>query len=181
MKHSSTLADQEVLNTGGKSIPSSLQKLGDLLSLLYRHACCGWDCKGGDHQIEWLLGRIVNQAQSAHRLMRCAFYDEALMLVRGVGESANLLWLFLRDPSQLEAWKAADRKTRLRKFGPSQVRKSLKQMGAGPVMIEDDRYQALCEIGTHPAPALKPNHFSGDGPPCPWNGLPVHWLCNVSK
>ena len=32
-------------------------------------------------------------------------------------------------------------------------------------MIEKDRYEALCEIGTHPVPAFKPGHYSGGGPP----------------
>src|ERR1700716_2966510 len=73
----SKFTDEQVSKAGGKSVPASLDKLGDLVSLLYRLACCYWGCKGGDHQIEWLLGRVVNQVQSAHRLIRCGFYDEA--------------------------------------------------------------------------------------------------------
>jgi hypothetical protein len=161
----SKFADEEVLKAAGISVPASLDKLGDLLSLLYRLASCSWGCKGGDHQIEWLLGRVVNQAQSAHRLIRCGFYDEALMLIRGIGETANLFFLFYGDRAQLASWKAADRKGRLNKFGPGHVRKALKAMDATAPLIDDDRYRALCEIGTHPVPAFKPGHYSGGGPP----------------
>jgi hypothetical protein len=158
-------ADKAVLKeSAGKSVPESLDKLGDMLSLLYRVACCYWGCNGGDHQIEWLLGRVVNQAQSAHRLMRCGFYDEALMLIRGIGETANLFWLFEKDPAQLASWKAADRKVRLNTFGPRHVRHALKAIGVPPP-IDDNRYRVLCEVGTHPVPAFKPGHYSGGGPP----------------
>jgi len=157
-------ADKNVLEEGGKSVPAVLDKLGDMLSLLYGLACCHWGCKGSDHQIEWLLGRVVNQAQSAHRLMRCGFYDEAVTLIRGVGEVANLFWLFERDQTQLASWKAADRKARLSNFGPVHVRRALEAMGV-PSPIDDDRYRALCEVGTHPVPAFKPGHYSGGGPP----------------
>jgi hypothetical protein len=163
--NASKMADEEVLKeAAGKRVPALLDKLGDMLSLLYRLASCYWGCKGGDHQIEWLLGRVVNQAQSAHRLMRCGFYDEALMLIRGIGETANLFWLFERDHAQLAAWRAADRKVRLDKFGPGQVRRALKDMGV-PSPIDLGRYRALCEVGTHPVPAFKPGHYSSGGPP----------------
>jgi hypothetical protein len=40
----------------------------------------------------------------------------------------------------------------------------MKAMGLLPP-IDDDRYHALCEVGTHPVPAFKPGHYSGGGPP----------------
>jgi hypothetical protein len=159
--NASKTADEEVLReAAGKRVPALLDKLGDMLSLLYRLASCYWGCKGGDHQIEWLLGRVVNQAQSAHRLMRCGFYDEALMLIRGVGETANLFWLFERDRAQLDSWKGAKHN----KFKPVDVRNALEAMGA-PLPIDQERYGALCRVGTHPVPAFKPGHYSGGGPP----------------
>jgi hypothetical protein len=75
----------------GKTYPLTLDGLGNVLSLLYRSACCHWGCRGGDHQAEWLVGRAVNQAMASYRLLRSAFYDESLMLTRGVGEIANLV------------------------------------------------------------------------------------------
>src|SRR5687767_6395497 len=83
----SKFADEEALKLGQR-VPASLDGLGTLMAFVYGLTTCGWGCKGGDHQIELLLGRVVNQAISAHRLMRSGFYDEALMLIRGMGEIA---------------------------------------------------------------------------------------------
>jgi hypothetical protein len=161
----SNFADAEILESGGKAGPAALDGLGRLLVFVFGLATCGWGCKGGNHQIEWLLGRVLNQAFSAHRLMRSGFYDEALVLIRGIGEIANLLLLFQRDKAALAEWKTCDRKTRLRKFGPGAVRETLEKLGMAPAMITKDRYEALCEIGAHPVPAFKPGHYSGGGPP----------------
>jgi hypothetical protein len=149
----------------GKCLPATLDGLGMVLSLLYRLACCAWGCRGGDHQMEWLTGRVVNHALSAHRLIRAGSYDEALVLIRGIGEIANLLWLFHVDPTALEWWKVAERHERLNQFSPGKVRNLLKRaISIGPP-IDDNRYRALCEIGTHPRPAFAPGHYSGTGRP----------------
>jgi hypothetical protein len=161
-------ADQFAL-TGGKKLPESVENLGSVLSLLYRGACCHWGCRSGDskegHQIEWLTGRVVNLALSSYRLVRAAFYDESLMLTRGIGEIANLLWLFNADPAEQEAWVKADKKTRLRVFGPASVRDRLKSVPPMGAPISADRYSQLCEIGTHPVPGFAPGHYSGRGRP----------------
>jgi hypothetical protein len=145
--------------------PKTLAALGDVLSIMYRLGSCAYGCRGGDHQIEWLVGKQINQAVSAHRLIRAGQYDEALMLIRGIGEIANLLWLFRNDKAELTAWKAADEKTRIRQFGPAKVRQRLERHSSVGPLIDSKRYQALCEIGTHPTPGLAPGHYSGKGPP----------------
>ena len=149
----------------GKLYPKTLTSTGNVLSILYRLACCAYGCKGGDHQIEWLTGKFVNQAISAHRLIRAAQYDEALMVIRGMCEIANLFWLFHNDKNELTAWKAANKTIRLRKFGPGKVRDRLKTLLKIGPLIDNKRYQALCEIGTHPTPGLAPGHYTGTGRP----------------
>jgi hypothetical protein len=150
----------------GESLPQTMEATGTTLSVLYRLACCYYGCRGGDHQVEWLAGKFVNQAVAVHRLVRAAQYDEALMLIRGMGEIANLLWLFFQGRSELVAWKAADKKARLNNFGPAAVRRRLEALSVelGPP-IDAERYAALCEIGTHPTPGLAPGHYSGTGRP----------------
>lgn len=149
----------------GKKLPISVKGLGSLLSLLYRAACCAWGCKEGDHQIEWLAGRVINQAMSSYRLIRAAYYDEALMLVRGIGEIANLLWLFDADVKEMATWKAASRKDRLNNFSPAAVRRKVEaHIGRAP-LIDEKRYQRLCEVGTHPMPGFAPGHYSGTDRP----------------
>ena len=112
----SEFADAEILKNGGRAGPAALDGLGTLLVFVYGLATCGWGCKGGDHQIEWLLGRVLNQAFAAHRLIRSGFYDEALVLIRGIGEIANLLLLFQWEKLTLGEWKTCDRNTRLKKI-----------------------------------------------------------------
>src|SRR6266849_3968786 len=51
-------ADEQALKAGERVL-ASLEGLGSLLELMHGLACCGWGCRGGDHQIEWLLGRVV--------------------------------------------------------------------------------------------------------------------------
>jgi hypothetical protein len=149
----------------GESLPATTAGLGTVLSILYRLACCFYGCQGGDHQVEWLAGKVVNQAVSAHRLVRAAQYDEALMVIRGLGEIVNLVWLFHNSQAELATWKSADKKTRINSFGPGAVRRRLKKIVAIGPPIDDQRYAALCEIATHPTPSVAPGHYSGTGRP----------------
>ncbi len=149
----------------GEKLPLSIERLGTVLSYLYRAACCAWGCRGGDHQVEWLAGRVVNQAMSGYRLIRAGYYDEALVMARGIGEITNLVFLFGTDAQELENWKKADRGTRLRDYGPAAVRKKLKALRDEDPPIDDERYKHLCEVGTHPVPGVAPGHFSGSGRP----------------
>lgn len=151
--------------SSGVKLPATVEGLGTVLSIMYRAACCGFGCSGGDHQLEWLVGRVVNQANAAFSLIRSASYDESLMLTRGIGEIANLLWLFQNDASTKEAWRNASRRERMKKFGPAAVRKALAQLGGLGPPVDDARYQKLCEIGTHPIPGIAPSHFTGMGRP----------------
>jgi hypothetical protein len=149
----------------GKRLPETIEVAGTVLSMLYRLASCYYGCRGGDHRIEWLVGKFVNQAVSVHRLVRAAQYDEALMLIRGMDEIVNLLWLFQEDRTELTAWKSADKKTRIGQFGPGRVRGRLETLSELGPPIDSQRYSALCEIGTHPTPSLAPGHYSGTGRP----------------
>jgi hypothetical protein len=153
------------MSTAGQKLPATLDGLGTVLSILYRLACCAWGCHGGDHQIEWLTGKIVNHAAGSHRLIRSGNYDEALALVRGIGEIANLLWLFEMDPAALAQWKSVDRRERMKQFSPVNVRERLKTATPIGAPIGDDRYRALCEVATHPQPLFPPGHYSGTGRP----------------
>jgi hypothetical protein len=49
--------------------------------------------------------RSVSFGRAAMRLAKLAFYDEALSIVRSIGEIANLLALFAPDKVALEEWK----------------------------------------------------------------------------
>ncbi len=158
-------ATDEFLRTAGEKVPLTAECLGTLLSYLYRAASCFWGCEGGDHQIQWLCGRVVNQSLAAFRLIRGSYYDESLMLTRGIGEIANLLCLFRLDKREYEGWRNADSKTRKNNFGPAKIRLKLEKVWEAGALIDEKRYAKLCEIGTHPIPSFRPGHFDGSGIP----------------
>ncbi len=148
----------------GEKLPASLEGLGSTLSQLYFVATCAWGCSGGDHQAEWLVGRVVNHAMSSYRLSRAGFYDESLVLTRGIGEIANLFQLF-ETKAEFEDWQRASRRDRLSRFAPKAVRDRLKGMSSMGPAVDDNRYRMLCEVGTHPIPGFAPGHYSGTGTP----------------
>jgi hypothetical protein len=93
------------------------------------------------------------------RLAKLAFYDEALSLVRSIGEIVNLLALFAADKAAIDEWKKGDRKYRQNHFSPMQVRvrlENLKEL----ILMDEDRYRTLCELSTHPVPELTPQQFN---------------------
>lgn len=150
-----------MLVTFGERLPDTIRGFDELLRQIYGATCCEWGCRGGDHQIEWLAGRVVNQANGAYRLMRDGLYDESLMLTRGIGELTNLFWLF-RDPDEFDKWKTLTRGQRMSEFGPAKVRRRLSESLESGAPINDERYRLLCEIGTHPVPAFRPGHYNLD-------------------
>jgi hypothetical protein len=139
----------------GRKAPSCMAALGTVLSLTDRLASCWWGCQGGDHMLEYLVGRSAASARGSLRLADAGYYDESLSITRNVGEIANLLSLFVHDPQSMAAWRAASRQQRINKFGPSAVRKAVVALG-GPLPISEDRYHALCEVGVHVTPDTRP-------------------------
>ena len=87
------------------------------------------------------------------------FYDEALTLVRSLGEIANLLCLFFFEKGSLEEWKKSDRDYRYDHFGPGKVRQRLGK----DLPMDQKRYRLLCELSTHPVPELQPQAFNQHG------------------
>ena len=143
------------LPTMGKKAPTCLEQMGTVLSLLDRMASCWWACRKGDHLIEYLCGRVGASVRAALRLMRFGFYDESLALCRGIGETANLLYLFNLDPGAFEEWKTSTLKVRLSKFAPGKVRQKLEELDTFPP-INQERYSLFCERAVHVNPGTKP-------------------------
>lgn len=150
--------------SSGVKHSETLKRFSKTVSLLYKAACCHWKCNGGDHLNERLVAKATNQALCAFRLYRYAYYDEALMIIRGIGEIANLLHFFTHFPEKEEEWKSSGEKDRYRNFKPSSVRKALQSVMPF-VPIDNERYSKLCAIGTHPDPTEVPGHFTGTGIP----------------
>lgn len=75
-----------------KHLPE-LKLLGTSLAALYEASTCNRKCFGGGHVLESLAGRVYNLASSAYILSLAGFYDEALNLIRSIGEISNLISL----------------------------------------------------------------------------------------
>jgi hypothetical protein len=146
----------------GKRLPLCVQRLQRLNFLLARLGTCSWGCRGGDHVVEYLVTRAVGTMQASLRCIRTGFYDQSLTLTRSIGETANLLALFHADKTLQAESTAADRRTRLNRFGPVKIRLLLEGKGE-LVPVEEDRYRELSEIGTHPVPGGRPQDFSEHG------------------
>lgn len=139
------------------SVRSDLAVFGISLSILYQAGTCHRRCFGGPHILESLSGRAYNLACSAYILICRGFYDEALSLVRSMGEIANLLALSFVDKNAWKKWIQSDTQTRLREFGPGQVRKLLTKHQPSLICADQDWYSKFCESYTHVHPGTKPN------------------------
>jgi hypothetical protein len=144
----------------------NLEFIGVCLNVLYQAATCHRGCHGGAHVFESLSGRAYNLAAAAIHLSKIGFYDEALNLVRGVGEIANLVLLCGFDPEALKEWLATDDKTRRNKFSPAAVRKLLSKSVNLPLIADEDWYSSMCEKYTHVSPKTKPNFHNVERPIC---------------
>ncbi len=145
----------KALNELGMKAPACLQQIGTVLSLADRMASCWWECRGGDHVIEYICGRVTSNARAALRLLRFGFYDESLLLSRSLGETANLLQLFFQEAGILQDWKASSKKERMGNFSPVKVRLRLEELQTTPV-IDQERYSLLCERAAHVQPETRP-------------------------
>lgn len=152
-----TVTDK-LLPTLGEKAPACLENLGTVLSLLDRMASCWWKCRGGDHLVEYLCGKVASNARGSLRLMRLGFYDESLILCRSIGETSNLLQLFALDKDSLEEWQSSSRRERMNSFGPKSVRVKLEDLGSP--LIKEDRYRLLSEQAAHPHPQTKPQSYN---------------------
>lgn len=138
-----------------KSHESDLRLLGTSLSALYEAATCHRKCYGGDHVFEGIAARTYNLACSAYSLISIGYYDEALNLIRSIGEISNLVALYVKDKELWKEWVNADKKTRFKKFTPVKVRKLLGDDTR--TLMDEDWYSELCESYAHIAPDTNPN------------------------
>ncbi len=131
--------------------------IGTSLSALYQAGTCHRKCHGGPHIFESLCGRMYNLGVGAYLLAQRGLYDEALNLTRSIGEAANLIALSVVDKEALKQWLNSDKKTRLKMFSPSAIRKALERQEPQLILATDDWYARFCESYTHVTPQTKPN------------------------
>jgi len=151
--------DNWVKQAQGKRFPRAIDLLGQTLEILEKAACCCWGCKNPSHDLERLAARIYNQGTGALRLTRTGRYDEALSLVRSIGEFVNLLTLFALEPQKREEWQQFDDRKRRVEFAPVRVRIAIEGKNIEPAM-DSDEYGDLCEQAVHPNPSAQPGGYN---------------------
>ncbi|WP_156954296.1 hypothetical protein [Paraburkholderia acidipaludis] len=137
-----------------------LSLIGTSLSALYDAGTCRRQCHGGGHILESICGRAYNLSAAALDLMVSGYYDEALNLIRSMGELSNLLIMSIFDKAALAAWLSSDTKTRIQKFSPAAIRRILEASPEGKRLMYADKdwYSHFCEAYTHVTPDTVPNH-----------------------
>jgi len=146
----------------GKKAPECYEYLGQVLAYADMIGSCIFGCPGPSddaHAVLYLAARTSSFGRAAIRLAKMGFYDEALNLVRSIGEIANLFALFATDPNTIDEWKKSDRAYRLSHLSPGKVRRRLAALNQTLVM-GDNTYRSLCEVTTHPVPQLRPQQFN---------------------
>ena len=146
---------EEWLLTAGVKAPQALESLGTALSCLDRIASCLWGCDGGDHLQKRLLGRVTSNARASLLLLKTGYYDEGLSLIRQIGETVNLLFLFMGCSESLDEWTVADEEDRRRNFSAVKVRIRLAEL-ASHIPMNEDLYHRLSGLSVHANPNITP-------------------------
>jgi hypothetical protein len=150
----------------GKKAPRCYEYVGQLLAYIDLIGSCHYSCPGGAesaHIIWYLAARASSFGRAALRLMKMGFYDEALIIVRSIGEITNLFVLFSMSPQNIEEWEKSDRSYRLAHLTPGKIRKRIENLKNDTPYISASHYAALCEVSTHPVPDLRPQRFNHAG------------------
>ena len=175
MQNDCEVSTKERLPDLGKSAPKCFEELGTSLSYLDRMSSCFWECRGGDHVIERILGRAASSALASLRLLLFGHYDESLSLIRSLGETSNLLLVFNRDNTIYQEWLNASEDVRKRSFSAVKVRLKLEEMGikkddeSAFVLMGEQRYSVMSGRSVHLNPATAPQSYNFSGLPM-WGG-----------
>lgn len=151
------------LNYENHIIPEQIsneEEISISIEIIYKISTCHDICRGGDHRIEALCGRVLNHASASLSLMVMGYYDEALSLCRSIGEIANLMAYFCIYPDKFPIWVQASRSQRIQQFSPTAVRKGIKRKNSFEMPMTEDDYRLLCETATHVTPYTRPNDYS---------------------
>ena len=139
----------------GVKAPQAMDALGTALSYLDRIASCWWGCRQGNHIEERLVGKVASNARAAIHLLRSGYYDEALGLVRQIGETANLACLFVQSAESHEEWKGASEEVVRTGFSPVKVRLRLAELSL-PLPMDQGTYGLLSRQSVHLNPETSP-------------------------
>ena len=150
------------LASAGDLAPRIMAALGTGLSYMDRLASCWWHCRKGDHLEERLVGRALNNAKASLRLAKLGFYDESLGITRQIGETANLLCLFISSKESRSDWQSANDAELRNRFSAGHVRRRLDALGAF-IPMDRQTYERLSTLSVHLMPNTAPENYNPFG------------------
>ena len=150
--------------SAGVKVPQTIEALGTALSYLDRIATCWWGCNEDAHTEERLIGRTASNTRAAFQLLRAGYYDEAFTLVRQIGETANLMSLFIQSEESYVEWRDASEKVRRNKFRAVKIRLKLEKLPL-PLLMDEQLYSLLSERSVHVNPHTTPQGHNPFGLP----------------
>ncbi|MEB1529146.1 hypothetical protein [Xanthomonas sp. WHRI 7945] len=103
-----------------------------------------------ERAISHLSIRTFNSFATAWKLMASGYYQAATLILRDIVETTNLVNAFHVDPSLIEKWCKADRRTLKRDFGPAAVRKILDEDAGFGKSQREAIYIKFCTLAVHP-------------------------------
>lgn len=99
-----------------------------------------------------LVVRCFNSGASALRLIRCGYFQPAVVMMRDLLEVRCLMELFVKEPSALQDWLSMPERDRMRHFKPVRVRERLSKFDSQKVEKLRTDYNFLSRIAVHPSP-----------------------------
>jgi hypothetical protein len=111
-------------------------------------------------RIAFLIHRSRGDFATATEASLSGYVAVAVDAMRDVMEIENLLLDFAINPSHVNAWLTADRKTLLNKFGPATIRKRLHAAGEGRYAttaesVDYRAHSAVLHVGPHLSPVAQ--------------------------
>lgn len=105
-----------------------------------------------DLKVAILLGmRTFNAFGSSLKLIQSGYNQNGALIMRDILETVFLLDLFRGDRTLIKQWRPAEKKTRMKKFGPVMVRKALDDRDDITSMKRFEIYEMFSEMAAHPA------------------------------
>ena len=156
-----------------------LEALGTVLSYLDCVASCRWSCSGGSHLEEHLIDRTLSNILAAHRLLRIGYFDQAGNIIRQIGETTNLVYLFMESNTSFVEWQNSSEKTKRKKFSPGRVRSRLTTLSLSPLW-DNKMYQLFSRALVHVSSSIEPrNHEVLTSPAIGSNYRPAATLLTI--
>lgn len=126
-----------------------VERAMDVIDMLRKHHQADDDERAISH-----LGiRVFNGFASAWKLAASGYYQVAALILRDVLETTNLVHAFQLDPTLIEKWRNADRRTLIHDFGPMAIRIILDDAAGFGKSRRHEIYNKFSALAAHPNPA----------------------------